>query len=91
LEEASVPCGPINTLDRVFSDPQVTARGAVENVTRSDGAQLRLAVNPMRMSATPPVTRIAPPALGEHSEQVLRELLGATSGDLETWRESGVI
>jgi crotonobetainyl-CoA:carnitine CoA-transferase CaiB-like acyl-CoA transferase len=91
LEEASVPCGPINTLDRVFSDPQVTARGAVENVTRSDGAQLRLAVNPMRMSATPPVTRIAPPALGEHSEQVLRELLGATSGDLETWRESGAI
>lgn len=91
LEEASVPCGPINTLDRVYADPQVEARGAIENVRRSDGAQLRLAANPLRMSATPPVTRNAPPLLGEHTAEVLRDLLGADDHDLRTWRQSGVI
>jgi len=91
LEAASVPCGPINTLDRVYADPHVQARGAVETATRSDGATLRLAANPLRMSATPPRTRIAPPLLGEHTYEVLNELLGATNADLEKWRKSGVI
>lgn len=91
LEAASVPCGPINTLDRVYFDQHVRARGAVEAVQRPDGTELRLARNPMRMSETPPLTRIAPPALGEHTDEVLREMLGASERDLETWRESGVI
>jgi crotonobetainyl-CoA:carnitine CoA-transferase CaiB-like acyl-CoA transferase len=91
LEAASVPCGPINTLDRVYADPHVQARGAVEDLTRSDGAHVRVAASPLRMSATTPVTRIAPPALGEHTDEVLRELLGVADRDLETWRESGAI
>jgi crotonobetainyl-CoA:carnitine CoA-transferase CaiB-like acyl-CoA transferase len=91
LEAANVPCGPINTLDRVFADPHVRARAVTETVKRTDGAEVRLAANPLRMSATPPVTRAAPPLLGEHTEQVLTELLGATARDLETWRENGVI
>lgn len=91
LESASVPCGPINTLDRVYADPHVQTRGSVENVTRSDGAPLRLAANPLRMSATPPLTHSAPPLLGEHTGPVLTDLLGATPADLETWRENGVI
>ena len=90
LEAANVPCGPINTLDRVYADPQVQSRAAVESVTRSDGAQLRLTSSPLRMSGTPPVTRIAPPVLGEHTIEVLREVLNVTDRDLETWRESGV-
>jgi crotonobetainyl-CoA:carnitine CoA-transferase CaiB-like acyl-CoA transferase len=91
LEEANVPCGPINTLDRVYADPQVVARGAVESVTRRDGAQVRLTASPLRMSGTPPATRIAPPVLGEHTIEVLREFLNVANQDLETWRESGVI
>lgn len=91
LEAANVPCGPINTLDRVYADPQVQSRAAIKSVTRSDGAQVRLSSNPLRMSATPPVTRIAPPVLGEHTKEVLREVLNVTDSDLETWRESGVI
>lgn len=90
LEQASVPCGPINTLDRVYADPHVRARGAVETVQRGDAA-LQLAANPLRMTATPPVTRTAPPRLGEHTDTVLRELLGASERNLETWRESGVL
>jgi len=91
LEAANVPCGPINTLDRVYSDPQVQARKAVDTVTRADGAELRLATSPLRMSATPPTTRIAPPALGEHTAEVLRNLLHASESDLQTWRERGII
>ena len=91
LESASVPCGPINTLDRVYVDAQVQARGLVETLQRSDGAQVRIARNPLRMSATPPATRIAPPALGEHTNEVLRDMLGASQGDIEKWREQGVI
>jgi crotonobetainyl-CoA:carnitine CoA-transferase CaiB-like acyl-CoA transferase len=91
LEAAGVPCGPINTLDQVYADPHVIARGAVEEVTRADGVMLRLAANPLRMSATPPVTRVAPPALGQDTDAVLRELLGAGDGEIEAWRKTGVI
>jgi crotonobetainyl-CoA:carnitine CoA-transferase CaiB-like acyl-CoA transferase len=91
LEAASVPCGPINTLDRVYADPQVQARNVVETVTRADGAKLRLAASPLRLSATPPATRTAPPTLGEHTSEVLRELLSPTESDLQTWRERGII
>jgi crotonobetainyl-CoA:carnitine CoA-transferase CaiB-like acyl-CoA transferase len=91
LEAANVPCGPINTLERVYADPQVVARDVVETVTRSNGAQLRLTANPLRMSATPPATRTAPPVLGEHTHEVLQNLLGAAPHDLKTWRERGVI
>ncbi|HET9232115.1 MAG TPA: CaiB/BaiF CoA-transferase family protein, partial [Vitreimonas sp.] len=91
LEAASVPCGPINTLDRVYADPQVQSRAVIESITRSDGVRLRLTSNPLRMSATPPVARNAPPALGEHTNEVLREVLNVAEGDLKTWRESGVI
>lgn len=91
LEAARVPCGPINTLDHVYADPQVRARGAVERVVRADGTELDLAANPLRMSATPPMTRLAPPLLGEHTETTLRELLGASAVELERWREGGII
>jgi crotonobetainyl-CoA:carnitine CoA-transferase CaiB-like acyl-CoA transferase len=91
LETAEVPCGPINTLDKVYADPQVEARGAVERITRSDGASVRLAANPLRMSGTPPAARAAPPLLGEHTDAVLRELLGASADDIARWRSSGII
>lgn len=91
LEEAAVPCGPINTLDQVYADPHVVARGAVEHVTRSDGAAVKLAANPLRFSATPPTTRAAPPLLGQDTESVLRELLGASDLELRAWSDAGVI
>lgn len=91
LEKAEVPCGPINTLDRVYADPQVVARGAVEEVSRPDGAALRLAANPLRMSATPPQTQRAPPALGADTEATLREFLSATPAQIANWRDRGII
>jgi crotonobetainyl-CoA:carnitine CoA-transferase CaiB-like acyl-CoA transferase len=91
LEQAEVPCGPINTLGEVYADPQVIARAAVESVRRSDGRTLRLAANPVRMNVTPPQTRAAPPLLGEDTDRTLGELLGATAAQLQDWRARGVI
>ncbi len=91
LEQAGVPCGPINTLPQVFADPHVAARGAVQTMTRSDGAEVRVTANPIRMSATPPDPRIAPPLLGENTEQTLRELLGTEERELAHLRDVGAI
>jgi crotonobetainyl-CoA:carnitine CoA-transferase CaiB-like acyl-CoA transferase len=91
LEKASVPCGPINTLPQVFADPHVLARGAVETATRSDGEEVRLTANPIRMNETPPRTRCAPPLLGEDTEHTLRELLDISDADFTLLRASGVL
>jgi crotonobetainyl-CoA:carnitine CoA-transferase CaiB-like acyl-CoA transferase len=90
LETAQVPCGPINTLAQVFADPQVIARGAVQTMTRADGAAVRLAANPIRMSVTPPEPRLAPPPLGQDTD-ALRDLLNASDEDIARWRRTGVI
>ncbi len=91
LEAADVPCGAINTLDQVFADQQVVSRNAVETVTRPNGVAMQLAVNPVRMSATPPVTRLAPPALGADTLAVLRELLGVGEEELSHLTQVGAI
>ncbi|ANP44595.1 CaiB/BaiF CoA transferase family protein [Candidatus Viadribacter manganicus] len=91
LEAADVPCGPINTLDQVFADPHVIARGAVETATRADGTAMQLAVNPVRMSETPPATRFAPPSLGNDTDGVLRQLLAITDAELTALRNVGAI
>jgi crotonobetainyl-CoA:carnitine CoA-transferase CaiB-like acyl-CoA transferase len=90
LEQAQVPCGPINTLDQVFADPHVMARGAVQRMVRADGAEVSLVASPLRMSRTPPTPRAAPPLLGQDTDAVLTELIGATAADLATWRSRNV-
>jgi crotonobetainyl-CoA:carnitine CoA-transferase CaiB-like acyl-CoA transferase len=91
LERAGVPCGPINTLPQVFADPHVAARGAVQTMKRSDGATVKLTANPIRMSATPPDPRIAPPLLGQDTHRTLRDLLGVTETELARLRDAGAI
>ncbi len=91
LEQAQVPCGPINTLDQVYADPHVIARGAVESVTRADGDQIKLAANPLRLSATAPTTRVPPPLLGQDTDTVLKELLALSESDIAQLRGDGVV
>ncbi len=74
MEAAGVPGGPINNLGEVFSDPHVAHRGMVGAWDHSLKPDLRLVASPLKMSATPPVKRRAPPKLGEHTEEVLKEL-----------------
>jgi len=92
LEKVGVPSGPVNTLDQVFADPQVIARQM-----RLDLPHGRYDVNvpsvasPMKMSETPPTYRHAPPALGEHTDQVLRDLLSLSAGEIAALREKGIV
>lgn len=76
LEAAGVPCGPINDLDEVFDNEQVVARGMQVSLPHPCGADVKLVRNPIRMSATPPNARTAPPLLGAQTEDVLRDMLG---------------
>ncbi|EGD06274.1 L-carnitine dehydratase/bile acid-inducible protein F [Burkholderia sp. TJI49] len=76
LEAAGVPCGPINDLDEVFDNEQVIARGMQIALPHPCGADVKLVRNPIRMSATPPDARPAPPLLGAQTDEVLRDVLG---------------
>lgn len=76
LEAAGVPCGPINDLDEVFDNEQVVARGMQVSLPHPCGAEVKLVRNPIRMSATPPDARTAPPLLGAQTDDVLRDMLG---------------
>jgi crotonobetainyl-CoA:carnitine CoA-transferase CaiB-like acyl-CoA transferase len=90
LEQAGVPCGPINNLAEVFEDPQVQARGTKIQMTHASGADLSLVANPIRLSATPVSYRRAPPVLGEHTGEVL-ESLGVGAEEFEALKASGVV
>lgn len=91
LEAARVPCGPINTVDQVFADPQVQARGMRQFMTRSDGTTLPLVANPIKMSVTPPNPRHPPPILGANTDTKLQELAGLSVNDLASLRAKGII
>jgi CoA:oxalate CoA-transferase len=76
LEKAGVPAGPINAVDRALSDPQVVARNMVVSLTDAVAGELRLAGNPIKLSAFPdPKTRPAAPELDGDRAKILRELL----------------
>jgi crotonobetainyl-CoA:carnitine CoA-transferase CaiB-like acyl-CoA transferase len=74
LEAAGVPCGPINDLAQSFDNPQIKARGLRIDIERDD-ATVPLVGNPIRFSKTPVSYKLAPPRLGQHTEQVLRDVL----------------
>ena len=100
LEDKAVPCGPINHIGQAFDDPQVQHRGLRVEQERYPGAQppagehinrVVTTASPMRLSDTPPTLRYAPPALGQHTEQVLREQLGMDAQRMAALRAKGVV
>ena len=91
FEAAAVPCGPINTIDQVFADPQVKARDLRLELTRPDGTVTPGVANPIRLSATPIEYGKPPPALGEGTGRVLSELLGLSDEDIGRLRGAGAI
>ena len=93
LEALKIGCGPINTLKEVFADPQVQARGVVVEMPRegAEGGRVQVIANPVRLSETPANYRLSPPLLGEHTDEVLGEVLGLGKDEIAGLRERGIV
>ena len=92
LPALSIPCGPVNTIDKAFADPQVRAREMVVELPHSaTGKMEKYIASPIKMSKTPPEYRRAAPALGEHTGEVLGEMLGLGAAEVAALREKGVV
>ena len=90
LEEASLPSGPINTIEEVFADPQVQARNMRIELAHPLAGVVPLVASPMRLSATPVSYHLAPPLLGEHTEGILQEL-GLSTVEIGRLKKEGVV
>lgn len=91
LQKAGIPSGPINTLDHLFSDPQVQFQGLVAEVDHPTAGKVKLVGPPYKFSRTPATVRSHPPLLGEHTEEVLTGLLGYSQDFVRSLRDRGVI
>lgn len=74
LQEAGVPCGPVNNVAQALESEQARARGMVQEVDHPGIGPLRLVASPLKLESTPPSIRRPPPMLGEHTSEILREL-----------------
>ena len=91
LEAAKVPCGAINSIAEVFDDPQVRERGMVQSWQHPLQPGLQLVASPMKLGATPVRTDLPPPLLGQHTDEVLGDLLRRTPEDVAQLRNRKVV
>jgi crotonobetainyl-CoA:carnitine CoA-transferase CaiB-like acyl-CoA transferase len=91
LAPLGIPCGPINRMDEVFADPQVQHLRMVLEAGHSHVGTIRMVRNPVTFSGTPVDLRHAPPRLGEHTEDVLRDLLGYSATEVAALKAAGVV
>lgn len=91
LEQAVVPANPVNRIDQVFDDPQVQARGLRIELPHVDGGNVAMVRNPLKFSATPLQYTQAAPVLGQHTAQVLHEVLAVDAARLQQLQALGVI
>lgn len=90
LAAADVPCGAVNTIAEVFADPQVQHRGLRVTLPHPLAGTVDLAANPIRLSKTPVAYHRAPPTLGQHTDEILREVLGLDESEIQRLRDQGV-
>ena len=91
LEAANVPCGPINNMKEVFEDPQVQHRGLRVDMPHPLGGKASVVRSPLRLSETPVEYRLAPPMLGQHTEEVLKGILGRSDAELQKLKAAGIV
>ena len=91
LEAAKVPCGAINSLGEVFGDPQVQERNMVSHWPHPIEPNLQLVASPIKMNRTPVRQDLPPPMLGQHTSEVLSEILGLPIEQQTHLRSKGVI
>ena len=90
FDQAGIPCGPINTFDRVFTDPQVEHLGLVQEVEHSHYGKVKVVGPPATFSESAVGIQCPPPLLGEHNEEILTCLLGYSAEEVERLKEQGV-
>ena len=90
LTDAGVPCGPINNLAKIFSDPQVLHRQMVHDLTHPKAGNIKVTGIPIKLSDTPGEILTAPPVLGQHSEEILKNL-GYNSQEIKEFRNEKTI
>lgn len=91
LDDAGVACGPINTIDQVFADPQVQHRGMRGELPHPQAGRAPTVGSPFKLSGTPVQLTAAAPTLGQHTDEVLAEVLGLDEAQRTTLRNGGVI
>ena len=91
LTKVSVPCGPINSIDRVFVEPQILHRGMKVDIEAKDGVVWPSAGNPIKLSETPVRYQSAPPHLGEHGADILKDYLALDDTEIEHLAAEGII
>jgi formyl-CoA transferase len=91
LTALDIPAGTIKTLDKVFDDPQTRALEIVQEIQHPTAGSIKLVGSPMHLSATPTRINQAPPLLGQHTAELLQELLGYSAGEISGLRERQVI
>jgi crotonobetainyl-CoA:carnitine CoA-transferase CaiB-like acyl-CoA transferase len=91
LKKVGFPCAPVYLLDELFSDPQVLERGMLKEVDHPTAGKVKQVGPVLKMSGTPCVMGDPPPTLGQHTEEVLRELAGYSEEEIRSLREKGAI
>jgi crotonobetainyl-CoA:carnitine CoA-transferase CaiB-like acyl-CoA transferase len=89
LDAAGVPCGPINDIGQAFAHPQALARGLRREMPHSLGVPVPITASPMRLSGSPVAYDLPPPMLGEHTRDVLRDVLGKTDAQVDALIQGG--
>ena len=90
-EQIGLPAGPINSIDRVLADPQILARGMRLEVAHATEGNLPILGSPLAIPTAPAEVRRAPPTLGQHTDDILGELLGYDRTTIAALRNSGVV
>ncbi len=91
LKAGGIPCGLINTVKQALAEPQTAARSMVETVTHSTAGDIKMLGIPMKFSGTPASVRTAPPTLGQHSDEILDDLLGYDAARIARLRDNKVV
>ncbi len=91
LLEAQVPCGPVNNMERLFNDPQIMHRNMIKEIPHPTIGNLRLCGVPVKYSDTPASITLPPPLVGEHTGEILKDVLGYDEGQVESLKDDGVV